>query len=428
MIWLVAILALSILIIIHEFGHYICARAVGMHVDRFSVIGIGPVVLRLFEYQGCEFVISAIPFGAYVHIVGMEAEDKEDASNNVNSSLASSASLEPNPSDGNQSEDSSSKTPAELGYARFRDRPVWARFLAIIGGPAANYLAAMAIMIGVFATVGMQQTVATTIAGFSSESPAQAAGLEVGDVYVSIAGQSVQGKDAPSRVIQVTTQHLGETVDITVERSYGQITIPVTLNTQAPALGTTMQALGDFQDVPLTTALFEGIRWPLKETKRQLGGLWRMITGESQGKIGGPVAIVRMIHNSAENGFVELLGFTALISTVLGMFNLLPLPALDGGRLVFLIYEMIARRPTNRKMEEWVHTVGMIGLLGLFVYVTIGDIKGEDKEPIWKRAVDRFERDIDELTSKSTTESDHPVEKTDSIDQPSVGIDHEKER
>ena len=75
--WLVAIFALSILVIVHEYGHYICARIGGMHVDRFSVIGIGPPILRLFEYRGTEFVISAVPFGAYVHIVGMESEDPD---------------------------------------------------------------------------------------------------------------------------------------------------------------------------------------------------------------------------------------------------------------------------------------------------------------------------------------------------------------
>ena len=357
MFWLAAILALSLLIIIHEFGHYVCARMAGMHVDRFSVIGIGPVVLRLFTYKGTEFVLSAIPFGAYVHIVGMEAEDNDPA-------LEHAA--------------------APKGYANYRDRPLWARAWAIAGGPLANYGAAMLIMASVFIIVGMKEPYAAQIQGFGSDSPAQRAGLQEGDLIVSVAGEAIAGdpEQAPfDKLNAITSRHLGQEVDIVVERGAGKRSYLVTLNPGTPALSTSMMELDEFRPVAFTTALNQGIWWPIDQTARQLEGLWRLITRQSDGRVGGPVAIVRTIKAQAEHGILEFVVISALISTVLGMFNLLPLPALDGGRLLFLGYELVARAPASRRIEEMVHATGMICLLGLIAFLTIGDIRGDSDAP-----------------------------------------------
>lgn len=377
MTWVVAILALSLLIIIHEFGHYLAARATGMHVDRFSVLGIGPVILRLGEWRGTEFVISAIPFGAYVHIVGMEPE--EDERNPVEASMGPGPEAQKN---------------APRDYANFRDRPVWARLFVIAGGPIANYLTAMLICMAVFATAGVKAPTSVSVAGFAAGSPAEAAGLEVDDVFVSVAGEDVRGLSPTKKLNAVTNAHYGETVDVTVLRGEEEITVPVTLNPEGRALAVDLALIGEWVPVGTGEALWRGAKWPYQKTAEQLGALYAMITGQIEGRVGGPVAIARAIKTSAEQGPLDLLLFSALISTVLGMFNLLPLPALDGGRLVFLFYEMIARRPANQRVEGWIHAIGMIGILALIGWATVGDIRGENV-PVWKEAKAKVQAEID---------------------------------
>ncbi|MCA9700987.1 MAG: site-2 protease family protein [Myxococcales bacterium] len=371
MTWVLAILALSVLIIIHEFGHFLCAKLGGMHVDRFSVIGIGPVILRLFTWKGTEFVISALPFGAYVHIVGMEPEEYAvDEDGNL---------PQPPP-----------------GYRNFRDSPVWARLLAIAGGPIANYLAAMVIMAGVFSSVGVKEPVGVEVSAFGEGSPAAAAGIEVGDEIIAVDGVNVRGPEAQLTVIDMTVERLGQTVEITVDRGGEELAFPVALNAKAPALDAMLTPKGEFIPINPAKAVALGVEWPFVQTKRQLVGLAAMFTGDGDAKVGGPVAIAKAIKTSADRGWVDFLAFSALISTVLGMFNLFPIPALDGGRLVFLFYELIARRPPNKMLEERVHMVGMIMLLSLIAFTVFNDVRGE-KTPVWKTIAAQFEAEAVKL-------------------------------
>jgi regulator of sigma E protease len=369
--WLLAILALSVLIIIHEFGHYACARIGGMHVDRFSVLGIGPVILRLFTWKGTEFVISAIPFGAYVHIVGMEPEEY---------ALDEKGEL-PKPPPGTRN---------------FRDSPLWARLLAIAGGPLFNYAAAILIAVGVFTTVGVQTPVATTVASMTVDSPALAAGIEPGDEILAIDGESMLG-DGGAKTIEATKQKLGQEIEIEVRRGEEELVCNVTLNPEPPALNAQLAPRVEWTRINPAEATWLGIQWPFVKTKEQLTGLWSLITGKIEAKVGGPVAIAKAIKVSADRGWVDFIMFSALISTLLGMFNLLPLPALDGGRLVFLIYEMITRRPPNKLLEERVHTVGMIALLALIAWATFNDVKGEPPPKTWETIKAEFDVDVAKL-------------------------------
>ncbi|TPV96634.1 MAG: site-2 protease family protein [Myxococcales bacterium FL481] len=365
--WLIAILALSALVIIHEFGHYICARASGMHVHRFSVLGIGPVVLRLFTYKGTDFVISAIPFGGYVQIAGMEAEDPE-------------APAEPVAEGDGES-------------PLFRDKPLWARLLAIFGGPLANYITAILIAVSVYAVAGINYPTGIKVEGFGAASPAQAAGIQQGDVLVSVDGESVQGFPQSTKLNDLTAPRRGRTVDIVVDRAGELLTLPVALADAPRALGVDLSFQSEYTAVPFGEALASGIAFPFKKTAEQGAALWAMITGERAGRVGGPVAIARAIKGSADRGVLDFLMFSAFISTLLGMFNLLPLPALDGGRLVFLFYELIARRPANQRAEEWVHAIGMIGLLGILVYATVGDVRGPKTVP-WDETVQNYRSEM----------------------------------
>lgn len=378
MTWVLAILALSVLIIIHEFGHYLCAKIGGMHVDRFSVIGIGPVILRLFTWKGTEFVISAIPFGAYVHIVGMEPEEyAEDEEGNL---------PEPPP-----------------GYRNFRDSPIWARLLAIAGGPLANYLAAMILVIATFSIFGVQEPVGVEVRGFGVGSPAAAAGVEVGDEIVAIDDTVVRGPEAQAKAIELTKEKLGETVELTIDRGGEELVIPVALNSEAPALNASLGVKGELTPISPVDAIAQGAAWPFVQTARQLRGLAAIFTGDVEAKVGGPVAIAKAIKTSADQGAYRFILFSALISTVLGMFNLFPIPALDGGRLVFLFYELIARRPPNKMLEERVHMVGMILLLSLIAFTVFNDFRG-DTGPVWRKYAAEFEAEAIKIEAEAEAE------------------------
>jgi regulator of sigma E protease len=365
--WLYAILALSVLIIVHELGHFVCAKWAGMHVDVFSVLGIGPVIVKLFHWRGTDFVISAIPFGAYVHIVGMEPEDDED--------------LSKLPQAEREAIESERRAAAErakaMGYQDYRDRPAWARALALFGGPAANYVAAILLALAVYAGVGINQ--ATAIAGFGEGSAAQAAGLRVGDVYVSIAGEPMEGRNPRAKVIVTGGAHAGETVDVVVRRDGELLTVPVALAKEPPILGTDLQEM--FVPVDVGTAIGAAVVYPFAETAAQLSALGGLITGATKGRVGGPVAMAKAMKDSATQGVANFVMFAALISTALGMFNLLPMPALDGGRLVFVGIEAITRRKISPIAEGYVHLVGLVGLLLLIGYATVGDIRMLNQAP-----------------------------------------------
>lgn len=369
--WLYAILALSALIVIHEFGHYVAARIGGMHVDTFSILGIGPVIWDFGTYGGTRFVLSAIPFGAYVHIVGMEPEEDEE---NPKLSEEDRKAIRAEKAE-------AAERARTLGYEDFRDRPVWARALALAGGPGANYLAAIVIACGVFVGFGMPSQV--QIMNFDEGSGAQAAGLLEGDTFTRIGDDDVTGPMPSKRLTDATSKYRGETVDVTVQRGDATVTVPVTLADDGPALGVGLGhrfVRGDVQE-----ALARGVAYPFVQTQIQLRGLWSMITGKTSGKVGGPVAIAKSYKQSLALGLPQFLLFGALISTVLGMFNLLPLPALDGGRLVFVGIEAITRRKISTTVEGWIHASGLLALLGFLLVVTVFDVKDlvkDDPAPV----------------------------------------------
>jgi len=339
---LTAIITISVLIIIHEFGHYLCAVSTGMKVDRFSVLGIGPVVARLFTYKGTEFVLSAIPFGAYVHIVGMEPEDD-----------APDAPPDPDPS-------------------LFRNRPLWARMLTIAGGPIANYLTASLIIFSVLAVAGNRDVITMEVDAVQAET-AKSAGLETGDELIKIAEFDVTGDGPYGKVSEATSSHKGETIPVIVRREADEVELQVPIS-DAGLIGVGLvEGEVVHRSVSLGHSVKMAVRQPLVITQKQLKGLYYLITGQIDAKVSGPVGIVKEIAKSAEKGWIDLFFFAAGISTLLGLFNLLPLPALDGGRLVFLFYELVARRPANRRVEEMIHGIGMLALLALILYVTIAN-------------------------------------------------------
>jgi regulator of sigma E protease len=351
---LLGILGVSLLIVIHEFGHFVCARATGMRVDRFSVLGIGPVVWRIGTWKGTEFVISAIPFGAYVHIVGMEAG--EDAAQALPDK------------DGKPGAVYDPQDP----YL-YRNRPVWARMLAILGGPLANYATATVLFFALLASVGFRDMVTMRVGDEVSETAA-AAGMRTGDEFVKIAGEVVEGEKPAARITRATQEHKGETVEVVVRREGQEVALQVPLNEEGK-FGVGLDN-GTVRVTPATigeAAMF-GVTQPWIVSKQNLVAMGHLFTGKTKvDQMSGPIGIVRSVTRAAERGAVEYFTLMAVISALLGLFNLLPLPALDGGRMVFMLIEAGLRRPLNRHVEEQIHGYGMLALLGLILYVTIAN-------------------------------------------------------
>jgi regulator of sigma E protease len=344
-----AVVALCVVIILHETGHYVMAVRSGMKVDRFSVFGIGPAILDLGTWRGTQFVVSAIPFGAYVLIRGMEPED--DAG----------------PLD----------RPLDPDSPNFRDKPLGARALTIAGGPIANYITAIVLFFAVFAIFGPKLPPdAIFIDAFHEGSPAQAAGLQEGDEFLVVGTTEIDPTRRGADLSEAADPHRGQLMPVTVRRDGQALTVEVDVPEEGYALGITPRVRAPRAQVGLGQAARDAVAAPFVTTAQQLHALYMLATFQMKGSVSGPVEIVNQIAKSARRGIADFVEITALISTLLGMFNLLPLPALDGGRLCFLGYEAVMRRKASPRVEEMIHGYGMLALLGLILLVTVRDVLG----------------------------------------------------
>lgn len=333
---LVAIIGLGLLIVIHEAGHFIVARLCGMRVERFS-IGFGPTLLG-FKRGGTIFQIAPIPLGGFVQITGLNPNEEFDKS-------------DPNV---------------------YPNRPRWMRLATILAGPAANYLTAFLLMAIVLLGYGMPsktQKIIEPVAG----RPAATAGLKAGDVLVSANGQPVNADHPISDVIQASQ---GAPVEIKVIRDGQPMTFQVTPDKKSTVyqVGIQIGATDERIAVPVTTAVKEAFLYPYYTSVGILAGLYDMIRGRVHADLSGPIGITKQIAKAADRGVVDFFGILILLSVYLGLFNLLPFPALDGGRALFLGIESITRRRVNPRIEAAVHTAGFVLLLGVLLVVSVKDI------------------------------------------------------
>lgn len=336
---LAAVFAVSLLIVIHEAGHFWAARAFGMRVERFSV-GFGPVILA-FRRNGTEFAISALPLGGYVKIAGMAAGD--DAP----------------PDD----------------RASYSNQPAWRRFVVILAGPAMNYLAAVAIATTLIATTGLGAADPSARVGAPLPGgPAALAGVAAGDRVLSVAGVPVEDWGGMVRELQ---RHPGQPITLLVERGEGAEArrLPLALTPRAEG-GVGKVDIGPhvllLKKGPLE-ALGPAVTLTNEAAARQVRGFAQIFAPST--RLSGPVGIVQDLVTGARNGLEPFFSLVWVISVVLAILNLFPFPALDGGRLVFLGYELVARRRVNARVENAVNTVGFLALIGLMLFVTVfGDL------------------------------------------------------
>jgi regulator of sigma E protease len=335
---LAGILGLGLLIVVHETGHLLAARASGMRVVRFS-IGFGPPLLR-YQSKRSEtlYQVALIPFLAYVQIAGMnpfEEIDPDDKTSYANASL-------------------------------------FARIFAILAGPLANYLFASVLFFVYFAIGGVPQAATNATVEVLDKGPAQAAQMRTGDTIVAVGGTKVDDWEAMRKIV---VKSPGKPLVFDVQRGKERLQLTITPKAEKNEGRIGVGIFMSNVPVTLKEAGIKSLVTPYVVVKASIINLGRIITFKEPPDLGGPVRIVNETSKAASEGWLSFVSFLGMLSAYLGGFNALPFPALDGGRLAFLAYEAVTRRKPNARIEVMVHALGFAMLLTLIAIVTFSDTK-----------------------------------------------------
>jgi regulator of sigma E protease len=334
------VIVIGICVIVHEYGHYITARLLGVQVHEFA-FGMGPVVKQIKQDKKTPMLWSwrLFPIGGFCRLAGMGEEG-----------------------------DGETVVPG-MG---FNEQPAWKRFFILLDGSFSNIILALlltAVFLYGHGVLNMHDTkIGTLMEGF----PARQSGFQVGDRIAEINGEPVSEwremsahlRDAARKgAVTFTIERGDEVVEIKAE-------IPVSEEHGYPMLGITpafvrYTALGAIQNAT-------GYIWDM--TSLMLRGILDWITQKQEVDVTGPIGIASMSGRAMREGAWSFLTFLALISLNLGLLNLFPFPALDGGRIVFVLLEMVFRRRLPEKVENWIHMTGFVLLISLMVFVTWQDI------------------------------------------------------
>lgn len=327
------IVVFGVLVAVHELGHFFVAKSFGMRVDEYS-LGFGPSIFS-HRFGETQYSLRVVPLGGYVRIAGMDGQPSDDPREYVN-------------------------------------RPLWQRFLVIFAGPVMNLLLAFVLFAIALGPVGAP-TATTTIQHLIAHYPAQAAGLRPGDRIVAIDGHRITNGTAISTIIG---HHAHQTIKVVVIRGHQQLTrfihprydksfkqylIGIQLGLKVVHLG-----------------IFEAIRTGLIQTVQLTGSwfeaLYALVTGHHAFDLMGPVGIAVTVGRAAQAGWYWLITLGAVLSANLALFNILPVPVLDGSRLFLLGVEGVRRRAMDPERESMIHLVGMAFLLLFVIFVTYHDI------------------------------------------------------
>lgn len=350
--FIAVVLVLGVLIFFHELGHFLMARLMGIGAPTFS-LGFGPR-LAGFRLGKTDYRLSAFPLGGYVHLAGeVPGEDAPEGFE-----------------------------PREL----FSGRPAWQRMIVVAAGPVFNLVLAWAILWGVLWTWG-DATLAPRISQVLEDSPAQAAGLVPGDLITAIDGAAIR---TFSEVQQAVAMSEGKPIALSVERD-GQVrTLTLTPRIKEDRVGFlrfTSAVIGVAVDGKHVVRLsYDGWRaapaavdktWDMVVQVRDV--LVRIFAGRNSVKnLGGPISIVAIVAHQAAEGLVSVLITAAFISVNLGLLNLLPIPILDGGHIVFLGIEAVRRRPVPERWQALATRIGLGLLIGLMLLATVNDVSRID--------------------------------------------------
>ena len=343
--WLVALLVLSLLIFLHELGHYSAARFFGVYVEVFS-IGFGKK-LASFKAFGTQWQISAIPLGGYVKMKGQDDLDPTAISTDNDS---------------------------------YNSKKPWQRIIILLAGPMANFLTAWVLFYAI--ALGGPQALSPVIGDIVKDSPAQKGGLQKNDTITAINGERITQWDELSEMIQSSTG----TLTLTVERN--ESVLFLILNPRLSDSTTIFKEKIQRRMVgiapsgkthTLNLSFIETLEYASIQTYNTsfliFQSVQKLLTGVVPAKeVGGVVSIVQITADATAYGWMSLFFFAALISVNLGVLNLLPIPALDGGHIVFNLYEMIRRKAPSEAVITQLTIGGWVLLMGLMALGLYNDI------------------------------------------------------
>ncbi|MFQ5706907.1 MAG: RIP metalloprotease RseP [bacterium] len=335
---------LGVLIFVHELGHFLTAKMVGIRVERFS-LGFPPRMVGK-KIGDTDYCISWLPLGGYVKMAGMVDESMD----------------------------------AKITGApwEFQSKSIWQRIIVISAGSFMNILTAIVIFGAVAYFKGVPEPHGALISEVLAGKPAEGVGLQPGDVITAIDGQSIKDSQQLTKIINASPD-IALTIEWTREgqRFSATITPELQPDREIGLIGIGVGTNYQYREAGFFKSIAHGAVFSYSITKLIGAQLKMIVSGKESIKdaFGGPIIIAKMAGESARMGFQSLLEFTAFISLNLGLINILPIPVLDGGHLVFLVIEGIRRRPLSIKTKLTVQKIGMAFLLALMVFIIFNDIR-----------------------------------------------------
>lgn len=325
---LVAFIVFGLLVVFHELGHFAVAKLVGIKVHEFA-IGMGPRIFKIKKRE-TEYSLRILPIGGYVK---MEGED--EASSDAGS---------------------------------FNNKPVWARMAVLIAGPFMNFVLAILLFAMIFYSLGFPTTIISQV---TSGFPAEQAGLQSGDQITSINGDAIKSWD---QIVKRINENRDEELSITLLREGIEKKFQIT-----PVISKeTNQAIIGIAPV-MEKSVIQSITVSVDRMFFIIGGMMEFLGKLFGGKastedVVGPVGIIHLVGEAAKTSIYNVMSLAGLISINLGIVNLIPIPALDGGRLLFILFEGISGRPIDPEKEGFIHLIGFVLLMVLMLFIAYKDI------------------------------------------------------
>jgi len=333
---LYAVLGFGFLIVIHEAGHFLIARAFKIEADEFA-IGMGPKVFSK-SWGRTRFSLRAFPIGAFVMFADPELDDQ----------AFEEGGLKDNP---------------------YLNASTWKRFFISLAGPFFNFILAATILISLAFFTGIPSD-APLIGGILPDGVAQQAGLQIGDRIVSINDQKIaQWNDISAQIAPAT----GQEITIVIDRNNNLLSFTMIPQENAEGRGV-IGIGGSVERFAFLGSIVEGLDQTKTFITETVLGFGNLFNKDALDSFIGPIGIVSVTGQVAQTGFANFIWFLAYLSINLGVVNLLPIPALDGGRLIFLTLEMIRGKKINEKLESTISTIGFVLILSLILLVSLRDI------------------------------------------------------
>lgn len=333
--FIASVIIFGVLIFFHELGHFSIAKLVGIKVGEFS-LGFGPKLLSLTKGETV-YNLRAFPLGGFVNMAGMDPSEED----------------------------------VEEGRG-FNSKTVGQRIAVIFAGPATNFLLAAVLLAVLFFSYGVPDKPTNVVQGTLPGKPAETAGIEPGDTIVAIDGNQIASWEQLSKIV---AENPGQSLEVTVVRGQERINVTVVPYIDESNTG----KIGIFpapEKVGPVSAIVSGVRYTGMLSYQIVAYLGQAIAQKVPLELGGPVQIVATINEAVESTdwFANLMSLAAFLSISLGLFNLFPIPALDGSRILFLIIELLRGKPIDQTKENFIHMVGFALLLLLIVVITYNDV------------------------------------------------------